>query len=563
MQSVESGMLRPRATDTTPSEPGTVELVKPITPTLATEFDFEWESFNEESVNRYEASPILRAHPAKSKPKPSLFTPIAGGPAAGRSMPRHATRSELMFEPKPLSFQFEYQEGMESEDLTIIRQCDTAALKAIPLLEPRIAACGSTTVPIQRVRWLLDRSLKENAPNWVKRLKGDISNIARHVKVTIEIFRIIPVGANDLTATKEFRRYLDAKHILYAGGVAELGIRGSLERDLNISLSSLYQQAGVTKALPYSEYWSYRVLVYATFPDAVKDHLRPEDVYVLDKFRFNSWDLQPRHIEMIRTLARDVYEAAFYSNRMVKRVHVRGHTDERGSADFNYRLGEKRAKSVEVQLRKAMKAQAIAKNLPSSWFVALEKLEISVGSLGEDEPVSKTVHELNRRVEVIIEYTVAKVAPPVQLDEITSRLRKLLSNQRIIDAAAAQRLLCIVSKMKPGVDDRFFWAQAVLDADRTNKPFDPVNASRIRYDLVNPAFFGQNVGDEQVIKNAQRLLDDVVIAGIHKLRQLINYYSGAPAIGALVTGRGLRALDEWFQKQLKNPNSIYHCYKDF
>jgi hypothetical protein len=73
----------------------------------------------------------------------------------------------------------------------------------------------------------------------------------------------------------------------------------------------------------------------------------------------------------------------------------------------------------------------------------------------------------------------------------------------------------------------------------------------------NPDFFGLQVSDGRVLKNLE-LLDPQIIEGIVKLRQLITYYSGAPALGALTTGKGFRAFDAWFQKQLSN-----ECYKSF
>jgi hypothetical protein len=194
---------------------------------------------------------------------------------------------------------------------------------------------------------------------------------------------------------------------------------------------------------------------------------------------------------------------------------------------------------------------------------ALDKMKINVRSLGKDKPGSRTNSALNRRVEVTFDFFQQAESKPLRVDHIAERGIKLLKSQWTLDKDAAQRLLCVLAKMRnTSIDDRYFINQAVAKVDGTNKFPEPIDWSRMRYSLSNPMFFGPKVDDAQMLKHLG-LLDTQVIEGIVKLRQLITYYSGAPAIGALTTGNAFRALDAWFQKQLKDEKSIYHCYKSF
>jgi hypothetical protein len=289
----------------------------------------------------------------------------------------------------------------------------------------------------------------------------------------------------------------------------------------------------------------------------VKQYLRPVGKYTLNKFEFDKAGLSDFHAPIIRTIARDVVDS-WWTNKKVIGIHLRGHTDDRGTVDYNYELGSRRATTVKERLK-----AEIAKVAPSAMLLSLNKIKVNVGSLGKDEPVSKADRALNRRVEVIFDFTQQAQSQPLAVDQVTLRCIKILQNQRTLDKAAAQRLLCVMGKMRnPGVDDRYFTKETVAAVARTNKQPDPTEWTRMRYLLSNPIFYGFKVNDGRVLKNLE-LLDTQVIEGIVKLRQLITYYSGAPALGALTTGKGFRAFDAWFQKQLSDENSIYRCYKSF
>lgn len=80
--------------------------------------------------------------------------------------------------------------------------------------------------------------------------------------------------------------------------------------------------------------------------------------------------------------------ASYLASHSAQHVILAGHTDERGSSEYNISLGEQRAKSVERMLR----AQGVAAS------------QLEVVSYGEEKPASAGHNEsawsLNRRVEV-------------------------------------------------------------------------------------------------------------------------------------------------------------------
>lgn len=81
--------------------------------------------------------------------------------------------------------------------------------------------------------------------------------------------------------------------------------------------------------------------------------------------------------------------AAFLVANPTVKVSVEGHTDERGSREYNIGLGDRRAQSI----RRMLEFQGVAPN------------QISVVSFGEEKPATEGHDEsawsLNRRVELV------------------------------------------------------------------------------------------------------------------------------------------------------------------
>ncbi|WP_165395059.1 OmpA family protein [Thiomicrorhabdus indica] len=101
-------------------------------------------------------------------------------------------------------------------------------------------------------------------------------------------------------------------------------------------------------------------------------------------FGYDQFDLTPEGLEKVQ----------FFSDILVqnpnKRVILEGHTDERGSPEYNLALGERRAKAVQD----AMTA------------LGIEASRIEANSYGEEYPVAfektEEAWQLNRRVEITI-----------------------------------------------------------------------------------------------------------------------------------------------------------------
>src|SRR5262245_39524873 len=77
-------------------------------------------------------------------------------------------------------------------------QCQSAALKKLPaFLDPNLLACLTAVVPTERVKWLLELGTQDKGPNWVKQLTVDITKKLPQVRVTVELFRFIPIDPRD------------------------------------------------------------------------------------------------------------------------------------------------------------------------------------------------------------------------------------------------------------------------------------------------------------------------------------------------------------------------------
>ena len=100
-------------------------------------------------------------------------------------------------------------------------------------------------------------------------------------------------------------------------------------------------------------------------------------------FAFDSSDLTPEGQELVNA------HAKYLSLHPEVSVVLEGHTDERGSREYNLALGERRAKAVE----RLMTLQGVAAK------------QLQVISFGEEHPVAlghdESAWKLNRRVELL------------------------------------------------------------------------------------------------------------------------------------------------------------------
>ena len=100
-------------------------------------------------------------------------------------------------------------------------------------------------------------------------------------------------------------------------------------------------------------------------------------------FEFDSSDIQPQYVDAIQGHARKL------SNDSLYEIRLEGHTDERGSREYNIGLGERRAQAV----RRMLLLQGAGAD------------QISTVSFGEERPAAdgstESAWSQNRRVEII------------------------------------------------------------------------------------------------------------------------------------------------------------------
>ena len=112
------------------------------------------------------------------------------------------------------------------------------------------------------------------------------------------------------------------------------------------------------------------------------DPLMDDELTMVIYFDFDQSELRPEYADL---LAR---HAANLANNSAAAVRLEGHTDERGSREYNIGLGERRSQSV----RRLLLIQGASAN------------QISTVSFGEERPAAfgsdEEAHQLNRRVEI-------------------------------------------------------------------------------------------------------------------------------------------------------------------
>jgi len=100
-------------------------------------------------------------------------------------------------------------------------------------------------------------------------------------------------------------------------------------------------------------------------------------------FDFDSNEIRPEYLPLVAA------HAQYLVKFPTARVRLEGHTDERGSREYNIGLGERRAQTV----RRALLAQGVA------------EAQITTVSYGEERPAvegsDEAAHAQNRRVELV------------------------------------------------------------------------------------------------------------------------------------------------------------------
>lgn len=109
----------------------------------------------------------------------------------------------------------------------------------------------------------------------------------------------------------------------------------------------------------------------------------PAGVANIIYFDFDRSDIRPEYASLINS------HAKFLSSSGTIRIRVEGHTDERGSREYNIALAERRAQAV----RQALKLQGAGDS------------QLTTVSYGEERPAvagsDESAYEKNRRVELV------------------------------------------------------------------------------------------------------------------------------------------------------------------
>lgn len=100
-------------------------------------------------------------------------------------------------------------------------------------------------------------------------------------------------------------------------------------------------------------------------------------------FDYDRADIKPEYVNLVTA------HAKYLSGASTRRVRLEGHSDERGSREYNIGLGERRAQSV----RRALMLQGVT------------EAQITTVSYGEERPAvqgsDESAYSKNRRVELV------------------------------------------------------------------------------------------------------------------------------------------------------------------
>lgn len=114
-----------------------------------------------------------------------------------------------------------------------------------------------------------------------------------------------------------------------------------------------------------------------------------------DDFAFRSSAIPAKHGPRIKELAKIIVNSWITDpNNAIRTVCLEGHTDSVGPADFNKRLGLKRAKNLRSALKQAIFEEATKTGFPKQ---ITDSVNILVSSKGEAKPVATNATSLGRR----------------------------------------------------------------------------------------------------------------------------------------------------------------------
>jgi hypothetical protein len=442
----------------------------------------------------------------------------------------------------------------------------------VDYFEASVRARGRITVPTQKVNFLvkLDPPAK---PTWWKRLWEDPLKVFPQVRVTIELVQVGPslfpfsnyeLSPLVLQGLQEYLRKLHAKNpscsdfVPALGGGFRITAKNAIEKELGINgqLDTLLKEANIKLPLSAVEQQKHFWIVYATFPAEITKYLIPEERVVLDEFEFNKFSLTKIHIGKIIAIARHLVAVAKSIGGPLPPIGLTGHTDARGTEQYNQGLGERRALAVKEALRKAI--DGISPGVST-------QISMTTKSFGETKPLirarNEVEHARNRRVEVLLPKPRPR-CPRVSLRAVVRRALTLAP--RLGSTEQIQRLSCLLRKIiQKGGDDRWVHERLVLDVYSQNKPIGTYPFGLLRDGLSSVETFGPTVPDVMILKNLE-LLDRWIIEGISEVNKRIHLLSAAASQGVPLISKmkAMDALRAWIYGRTKDDKSIYSCYRN-
>ena len=274
---------------------------------------------------------------------------------------------------------------------------------------------------------------------------------------------------------------------------------------------------------------------------------------------FDKSDLTGVHADKIRAIARHLLAVRRFAGDFPK-IALTGHADDRGKEPYNTGLGERRNAAVEKALRAALDDL-----MPGLTPALSTRFTIMSKSFGETKPIvakarSEAEHARNRRVEVLIS-TLRPRCKRVSLRAVVGRSLKQLHR---LPSDQAKRIECFLRKvLRKGTDDRYVWPEMVLNVYNNSTPFGTYGFNLLRDQLTIEGVFGPSNSDVSLLKSLQSI-DDRIITGISEVNKYIHLLSGAGSAGVplVATMKAMDALRAFMHGRVKDPNSIYNCYKD-
>ena len=436
---------------------------------------------------------------------------------------------------------------------TITTTFDQRAFSTIPdFLRARSLARLSTDVSTAHILQLL-RLDKGHGSGWTLRLINgldDLAPVAPMAQLHVDIFETIPLKAQKVEVWNAFNGYARSAYSspewpYMATFVFPPQVREDLERLFGLPLGRLYEAAGLPDQFTTDTADAHKVLVYLQFPHTIRQAMLHPSIRRLAGFALNSASLTDTHQRELRRIAREVVRSRNRTaSRQIVHAHLIGHTDERGSKAYNLELGMRRARAAKDRLQALVEAEAGHRPV-------FPKIKFTTASKGEAAPASKNDHQLNRRVEIILDAHWMPPPRPVPIAKVLPRLRRLVEKKADLHPEAREELLCLLSKI-PTSDVRYAPPGVVFGAYLGSESVWPSLSLR----LSDPKAFGNQLSDSQVLQNFQDL-ERSIRAGISEAVRLRNKF-GAGGGGS--ADPKLQRLMRHIGKRAKDKSDIYSCY---